>query len=273
VREFPVISSAPPEGAKALGAPGRRDGSAAGHVPAMSVIIPALNEEKLLPGILKQFTPELRSSHDLEIVVSDGGSTDRTLEIARAAADCVVENTSRQKQTISIGRNQGALSARGRILVFLNADTRIEDPDTFFREVAAHAQSPDVAAVTCRVGVYPAEERGVDRAFHGFYNWFFSMMNRVGMAMGRGECHVMRREVFEAVQGYAAKIVAGEDYDMFRRLHALGRVQFLHSLQVYESPRRFRRYGYLRVSASWFLNFLSVFLLRRSILRDWTPIR
>jgi glycosyltransferase involved in cell wall biosynthesis len=185
----------------------------------------------------------------------------------------VVENTLREKQTISIGRNRGAQVARGRILVFLNADTRVADPDRFFREVAVHAQAPGVAAVTCRVGVYPDEERGVDRAFHGFYNWFFSMMNRVGMAMGRGECHVMRREVFETVQGYAAKIVAGEDYDMFRRLHALGRVTFLYDVQVYESPRRFRRYGYLRVSASWFLNFLSVFLLRRSILRDWTPIR
>ena len=249
----------------------RRDG--AGQRPMMSVIIPALNEEKLLPGILEQFTPELREAHQLEIIVSDGGSTDRTLQIAREAADCVVENVPYRKQTISIGRNRGALVARGDVLVFLNADTRIADPDRFFRELAIQAQPPGIAAVTCRVGVYPWEERGVDRAFHGFYNWFFAKMNRVGMAMGRGECHVMRREVFERVHGYAARIVAGEDYDMFRRLHALGRVAFRHDLQVYESPRRFRRYGYFRVSASWFLNFLSVFLLRRSILRDWTPIR
>jgi glycosyltransferase involved in cell wall biosynthesis len=259
--------------AEPLTTPYWRKGSTADRRPAISVIIPALNEEKLLPGILAQLTPELRAGHDLEIIVSDGGSSDRTLEIARAVADCVVENTSRQKQTISIGRNQGALNARGRILVFLNADTRVEEPDRFFREVARHSQDQGIAAVTCRVGVYPAEELPVDRAFHGFYNWFFFMMNRVGMAMGRGECHVMRREVFEAVQGYAAKIVAGEDYDMFRRLHTLGRVRFLNDLQVFESPRRFRRYGYLRVSASWFLNFLSVFLLRRSLLRDWTPIR
>ena len=264
------VQSAQPVTKHRDGRIGRQESARA---PALSVIIPAINEEKLLPGILEQFTPELRMKHDLELIVSDGGSTDRTLEIARAVADVVVENTSGQKQTISIGRNMGARHARGKVLVFLNADTRVKDPDRFLTEVAIQVRPPEVAAVTCRVGVYPSEERRIDRAYHGFYNWFFSMMNRVGMAMGRGECHVMRREVFETVKGYAGDIVAGEDYDMFRRLHALGRVRFLHDLQVYESPRRFRRYGYLRVTASWFLNFLSVFLLRRSILRDWTPIR
>jgi hypothetical protein len=60
---------------------------------------------------------------------------------------------------------------------------------------------------------------------------------------------------------------------MFRRLHSLGRVRFLKQLRVYESPRRYRRYGYFFVSASWFMNFLAVFFLRRSILNEWKPVR
>ena len=59
--------------------------------PRISVVIPTLNEEKLLPRMLAQFTPELRSAHRLQLVVSDGGSSDRTLEIARLAADTIVE--------------------------------------------------------------------------------------------------------------------------------------------------------------------------------------
>ena len=53
--------------------------------------------------MLKQFTPEIIQQYNLELIVSDGGSTDRTLEIARAYAHTVVENMERLKQTISLG--------------------------------------------------------------------------------------------------------------------------------------------------------------------------
>ena len=241
--------------------------------PSLSVIIPTLNEEKLLDGMLRQFTPELCERFGLEVVVSDGGSTDRTLSIARIHGCRVVENTAGVKQTISLGRNIGAEHARGEVLVFLNADTLIREPEHFFRRIMDELQVPGIAALTCGVGVYPHEERWSDRWFHGFYNWLFALMNRVGMGMGRGECHVIPRSIFLAVHGYAPRIAAGEDYDMFRRLKDIGRIRFLHDVRVYESPRRYRRYGYLYVSASWFLNFLAVFFLHRSILSEWKPVR
>ncbi len=239
----------------------------------ISVIIPTLNEEKLLDGMLAQFTPGLRNRHQLEVVVSDGGSTDRTLEIARRHECIVIENTGGVKQTISLGRNAGAENATGDVLMFLNADTLIRDPDHFFSRMTEELNAGPVAALTCSVGVYPEEERMSDRMFHGFYNWLFAMMNVIGMGMGRGECHVIRKDVFKQVHGYASAIAAGEDYDMFRRLKEVGRIKFLKDIRVYESPRRYRKYGYLYVSASWFLNFLAVFFLRRSILDEWKPVR
>ena len=99
------------------------------------------------------------------------------------------------------------------------------------------------------------------------------MLTGVGLGWGRGECHVIRREVFEELQGYSLRIAAGEDYDMFRRLDKRGRIKFLEDVVVYESPRRYRRYGYAYVTASWFLNFLAVFFLGRSILDEWKPVR
>jgi glycosyltransferase involved in cell wall biosynthesis len=249
------------------------EGSVTERAPAISVIIPALNEEKLLDRILSQFTPGIIRTFGLEVILSDGGSTDRTLDIARAHGVQIVENLPYVKQTISMGRNAGAGQARGDILVFLNADTRIGDVGHFFRRMNEELPKAGVVALTCSVKVYPEEERRVDRWFHGFYNWFFSMMNRVGMGMGRGECHVMRREVFDRVRGYASRIAAGEDYDMFRRLEHLGTIRFLYDVVVLESPRRYRKYGYLYVTASWFVNFLAVFFLRRSILSEWKPVR
>jgi hypothetical protein len=60
---------------------------------------------------------------------------------------------------------------------------------------------------------------------------------------------------------------------MFRRIVKLGNVTFVRDVVVYESPRRYRRYGYAFVTASWFMNFLAVFFLRRSILSEWKPVR
>jgi glycosyltransferase involved in cell wall biosynthesis len=241
--------------------------------PRISVIVPALNEEKLLERMLKQFTPELRTKHGIEVVVSDGGSTDDTLRIARAHADRVVENADRIKQTISMGRNLGARQARGELFLFLNSDTLVKDVDTFLTVIQREIRVEGRVALTCSVEVYPDECRNVDRWFHGFYNWFFFMMNKVGMAMGRGECHIIPREIYFRVGGYADRIAAGEDYDMFHRLEKLGFVKFLRELTVYESPRRYRRYGYPYVTASWFMNFLAVFFLNRSILDEWKPVR
>jgi glycosyltransferase involved in cell wall biosynthesis len=241
--------------------------------PRFSVVVPALNEQKLLPRMLGQFTPAIVERFGIEIVVSDGGSMDGTLDIARAHAHLVVENVPYMKQTISAGRNAGARKANGEVFVFLNADTFLKDPILFFSRIGEEIEIPGTVAVTCAVGVYPEEERWSDRAFHGFYNWFFYMMNRVGMGMGRGECHVMKRDVFAQVNGYADRIAAGEDYDMFRRLERIGRIRFLRDVVVHESPRRYRKFGYAYVTASWFLNFLSVFFLRRSILSEWKPVR
>jgi glycosyltransferase involved in cell wall biosynthesis len=247
---------------------GKQQGS-----PYFSVVIPTLNEEKLLDAMLGQFTPDVVMNHDLEVVVSDGGSVDGTVAIARKYAHKVIENPDRKKQTISIGRNIGAEHAQGEVLIFLNADTLIQNVEEFFLTAKREIQADGIAALTCSVAVYPHEERNLDVWFHGFYNWFFYMMNRTGMAMGRGECHIIKRNIFERVRGYAPRIAAGEDYDMFRRLDKVGRVKFLRDIVVYESPRRYRKYGYAYVTASWFLNFLSVFFLRRSILNEWKPVR
>jgi glycosyltransferase involved in cell wall biosynthesis len=244
-----------------------------GALPRISVIIPTLQEEKLIEATLRQFTPALRSAHSLELVVSDGGSADRTVAIARPLADRVVQHREPFPQTISMGRNRGADAATGEIFVFINADVAIADPDEFFLLMREAVKDPRVAAATCNVLVPPDQETLQDTLYHGFFNWYFRVLNLVGMGMGRGECHVMRAETFRAAGGYNEAIAAGEDYELFLRLHRVGMIAFVRSLTVYESPRRYRRYGYLRITLLWLLNGLGVLLFKRSMVHEWKPVR
>ncbi|MEO5931221.1 MAG: glycosyltransferase [Candidatus Kapaibacterium sp.] len=245
--------------------------------PIISIVIPALNEEKLIEQTLRVFSPELRARHGVELIVSDGGSRDRTVEIAREHADIVVEHREERRQTISEGRNRGAEMATGTLLVFICADTIPRDPEKFMRGLTQFARSaPDgrrIAAIACPVEIAPEERRTSDLLFHAFFNNYVRLLNLVGIGMGRGECQVIRRDSFLAVGGYDSAMVAGEDFDLYSRLARIGRIGHSNDLRVYESPRRFRRYGYLRVLASWTTNGLAVMLLHRSVSKEWEEIR
>lgn len=88
-----------------------RQGSAS---PYLSVIIPALNEERQIARTIRDAT-----SPDAQIIVSDGGSTDRTVAIARSlGAHIISGQTGRACQ-----QNRGAAAAGGEVLLFLHADT------------------------------------------------------------------------------------------------------------------------------------------------------
>ncbi len=87
----------------------------------ISVIIPAYNEEKALPSTMHSL---LAQPGDYEVIVVDGGSSDRTREIARSEPRVVVMMASKGR---AAQMNAGANAARGEWLLFLHADTRLPD--------------------------------------------------------------------------------------------------------------------------------------------------
>ena len=106
----------------------------------ISIVVPAFNEERLLGASLAQITLAANSFEkigwDVELIVCDNNSTDRTAEIARAAGATVVFEPVNQ---IARARNSGAAAATGDWLVFVDADSH-PCPE-LFTDVAAEIQS------------------------------------------------------------------------------------------------------------------------------------
>ncbi|MBN1448323.1 MAG: glycosyltransferase [Bacteroidetes bacterium] len=239
----------------------------------ISIIIPTLQEARLLPQILDQFPAELRAEYELDLIVSDGGSTDDTVAIAKRAGARVVRHEGEHRQTIAEGRNRGAAAAHGDILVFINADIRISNVRHFLVQAKTVLQKPGVVGATAPVQVFPEEEIPADRMFHVWHNGYVRFLNVVGEGMGRGECQVLSTALFRVVGGYNPTMVAGEDYDLFRRVRKHGKIVMLPGVTIYESPRRFRKYGYLHILWGWTRNALAVIFRNSSSSEEWEAVR
>ncbi len=242
----------------------------------LSIIIPTKNEGKYIGPTIGQFE-EYLEKYRIEIIISDANSKDETADVVRSYqakfGDRVKFVQSREKQNIAIGRNLGAAQATGEIFFHTDADVRIPDKDRFFSTVISRFDKSEVVAATVPIWIYPEESGLMDKMYHILMNSVIRLSFSVGVYLAKGECQLVRRSVFEKIGGYNETIVAGEDCNLFYRLHKEGRIRYFYRLAVHHSPRRFREYGYIRLSLIYLREGLSLLFLRKSYMKEWTPVR
>lgn len=245
--------------------------------PAFSLIVPVYKEEKIIESHLKLFDEALRIKYNFELIVSDGGSEDKTADIAQQYADIVVVHSSKDRQTISQGRNRGADLAKGDTFVFLNVDSIPADINEFMQIITDFncktEKYANCEALACNVNGFPDEVLLKDKIFYYLHNNYVHFLNVIGLGMGRGECQIVRSAIFKNVSGYNDNIAAGEDFDLFRRISKIGKIKFVKELLIYESPRRFRKYGYIKTIFYWILNSLTVWWFGKSVSKEWEAVR
>ncbi len=231
---------------------------------AISVIIPALNEEKYIRHVLDGL--RVQTFRDFETIVADGNSTDGTREIARRSARVVVE----KRRGIGIARNTGAKAAKGNLLVFLDADTRPSKAllETYYD---AFKNTDDVAAT----GPILPLERTKKRVNLG-YKFVSILFVKSSILFGRpsivGLNFAVRRKIFEKVKGFNEKYQTYEDWDLSLRIRKLGRIAYLDDAVVYTSVRRIRAWG---VSGFFLYHILNIFRyhLFKKPNEEYAPIR
>lgn len=205
--------------------------------PAMSVIIPALNEEKYIRHVLEGLMEQ--TFKDFEIIVSDNGSEDRTREIARKfpKVRVVVE----KRRGISINRNTGARAAKGELLVFLDADTK---PSERLLE-AYYGAFKDKRTVAATGPIFPLER--TNRRTRFGYRLVSEFFVKSSIMAGRpsviGLNFAVRKKVFQKIGGFNEKFVTYEDWDLSLRLRKEGRIGYVDGAVVYTSARRIKAWG------------------------------
>jgi rSAM/selenodomain-associated transferase 2 len=204
-----------------------------GPVVRISLIVPVLNEESTLPAFLAM-AAQLNA---FEIIVADGGSTDRTAHIARAAGATFTASAPGRGPQM----NAGAALATGDVLLFLHADARL-------RPGALSVLAQALADPNLRGGIFDVVFDGGDwvaRTFNFIYHW----RRYCGIFYGDAGIFV-RREVFTAMGGFRNFPIM-EDYEFGRRLFGWGGRMALLQEPIHISDRRWRKAGLLRTLAVW----------------------
>jgi glycosyltransferase involved in cell wall biosynthesis len=194
--------------------------------PDYSIVIPAFNEERFLPATLASLKAAMKGlNHEGEIVVCNNNSTDRTAAIARAAGARVVFEPINQ---ISRARNSGARAARGRWLVWVDADTHL--PADLLR-----AAIDRLAAGRTVGGGSVVEMDGPQRCcISGLVRLWTRIAIRWGLAAGAFVFAL--REAFDAVGGFSEKVYASEEIWFSRAISRWGRERGLTFEVLVEHP-------------------------------------
>jgi glycosyltransferase involved in cell wall biosynthesis len=240
--------------------------------PVISIIIPTLREEQFLERTLQN----LQSLHlPHEVIITDGGSTDRTLDIARAHSAKLTVWSEPRRQTFGEAKNAGAALATGAYLVFIDADVIIPSPQAFFEELLrVFAANTKLVAATVPLKPYVENHSWIDAFFSAPLNWFYIVSNNVFRSgNSSGEFQMVRTEAFKKIGGFGEHLAAGEDNELFRRLATFGRTLSYHKLCVRHSLRRPHKLGWLTTYFIWIKNGLSVALRGRAAYKEWSVVR
>lgn len=214
----------------------------------LSIIIPTLNEENYLPLLLDSIKKQ--NFNDYEIIVADGGSQDKTLEIAKKYGCKIVKGGS-----VAKGRNEGAKVAKGNIFLFLDADVVLNSSD-FLEKLINKFKKRNL-----EVASFPVLPQGkiIDKIAYGFYNfWAYLIQSFLPHAT---EVILVKKETYQLSGGFDEEIKIAEDHAYVRKASKFGKYGFIKIEPIFTSARRFERDGRLKTYLKYFLSGVHMLFL------------
>jgi len=205
----------------------------------ISVVIPAFNEEQLLGESLRQVNAAMTAfasrGWEVELIVCDNNSTDRTAEVARAAGAKVIFEPINQ---IGRARNRGAEAATGDWLIFIDADSH--PSAALFDDVAAQISTGHCLAGGCTIRLEAGYPSG--NAITALWNMVSRTLKWVA-----GSFIFCETAAFRKLGGFNVELFASEEIELSKRLKKLARAErkriaILHRHPILTSARKLRLY-------------------------------
>lgn len=230
-----------------------------------SIIIPAYNEEKYLPATLEAVKKAM-SSIELsgEVIVADNNSTDKSAEIAKLYGALVVFEAHKQ---ISRARNKGAASAKGRYLIFLDADTIM--PEHLLGKTFDNLVNNNC----CGGGVTVDFDLPQDKFVTAFINfWNYVSVKR---SLAAGSYIYVLRECYDAVGGFNENVYASEDIWFSKKCIKWGRknnkkFKIIDDIKIITSGRKTKMFSTFHLYAIMIFYMIFPFAVRfRSLCFIW----
>jgi rSAM/selenodomain-associated transferase 2 len=209
----------------------------------ISIIIPVLNEEAHLGSCIEAIK---QYDDSCEIIIADGGSSDRTIEIAESSQGVKVVTTRKGR---GLQMNAGAFSATGDILLFLHADTTLEDG--WGQAIAGAVKDSSIVG-----GAFTFAIKNPAKKYRAVEQWVKLRCFLFRLPYG-DQAIFVKRHVFKKLGGYK-NIPLMEDVDLIERMKRLGRIVILET-RALTSERRWGRKGLIYTAV---LNQLIMFLYK-----------
>ncbi len=197
---------------------------------AISVIIPTFNEEKYIEKCLERISEGLA----VEIIISDGGSTDSTLGIAQNFNTKILVTEKGKAAQMNVGASR----AKGEILLFLHADTLL--PNNYDDLIRLSLQNPQISAGAFSFATDHSQWKM--KVIETTANW-----RSRNLQLPYGDQGIfLNRELFFEIGGFL-DIPIMEDFEFISRLKNRGKIVTLNAAAL-TSPRRFAGKGVFKTS-------------------------
>lgn len=216
----------------------------------ISVVVPSYNEEKYIEECLKAIKNQ---SMECELIVVDGGSKDKTVDIAKKYADKLVFD---KKEGFAAAKNLGASSASGSIVAFTDSDTLVSEG--WLERIACNLKG-DCVGCGGPMLIYDGN------AFDKFMWFVFAYLSPMLTSWVRfyqfpsPNC-AYTKKAFDASGGFGRGMKMLDDTEFSNRMKKQGKLKFDRKMQVHTSARRTVQKGYLwifRKYASAYLKYFS----------------
>lgn len=205
--------------------------------PEVSVVIPAYNEATYIDRLLTALSKQREV--DMEVIVSDAQSKDGTKEVAESFKGRLdIRFFEAPPKGPAYGRNQGAKHARGRWLLFFDADVDLDD-EMFIRKLVDGAERKGWSTCSGQLKVGGSSLLGKIGHSQGYMNF----MAHTKHPIMQGYCMLTKREVFSQLGGFNENIRYGEDNDYATRSAEFG-FGFVKDAYYIVDPRRYEQEGW-----------------------------